>query len=237
VHIGITALWVLPVIAAGPLTRIAFAIGSASLHLAVSQAFYYEWVWQRPGIDGGPLGFLTWSLPLLAGSLAYDVVLGRKSIRAGLDLLVGGSALMVLGYLLACASLWTQSDGSTALGDGSWFVEPPFVPPSTPITLWTMSQRAGSVSYQVFGAGFSLALFALFVWACDSAKVRSRIFAVLGGNALAAYIIHLLVAPLLKPFAPADSPLWYVTAAFGLYLAICYLFLRHLEKHQLYLRL
>ena len=25
-------------------------------------------------IDGGPLGFLTWTIPLLVGSLAYDVV-------------------------------------------------------------------------------------------------------------------------------------------------------------------
>jgi hypothetical protein len=59
----------------------------------------------------------------------------------------------------------------------------------------------------------------------------------LGSNALAAYILHDLVEGAIKPYAPNDSPLWFVGAAFGLFLGICYLFLRHLEKHRLFLRL
>src|SRR5262245_31995861 len=64
VHIGVTGLWVLPVLAAGPGTRVAFAALSGGLHLALSHAFYYAWVHAEPkGIDGGPLGFLTWCIP------------------------------------------------------------------------------------------------------------------------------------------------------------------------------
>ena len=46
-----------------------------------------------------------------------------------------------------------------------------------------------------------------------------------------------MVARAVKPFAPGDSPLWYALLAFGLFLTICYVFVRHLEKNQLFLRL
>jgi hypothetical protein len=51
-------------------------------------------------------------------------------------------------------------------------VQPPFVMPTKPVNIWTMSQRAGSVSYLVFGGGFATALFAIFVCACDYAPLR-----------------------------------------------------------------
>ncbi len=100
-----------------------------------------------------------------------------------------------------------------------------------------MSQRAGSISYLTFGAGLSLALFALFVLACDQRSFRLGIFTTLGSNALAGYIIHDLVADAIKPFAPKDSPLWFALAAFGLFLGITYLFVRYLESNRIYLRL
>jgi peptidoglycan/LPS O-acetylase OafA/YrhL len=100
-----------------------------------------------------------------------------------------------------------------------------------------MSQRAGSVSYLTFGAGFALAVYALFVLACDAGPLRLGVFRTLGTNALAGYILHDLVNAAVKPFAPKDSPLWYVLVAFGVSFAICYLFLSYLEKHRLYLRL
>ena len=78
VHIGVTSLWVLPVIGARPAVRVAFAAGSGLLHLGLSDDFYYAWVMKRPGIDGGPLGFLTWTVPLLVGSLAYDAVMAAR---------------------------------------------------------------------------------------------------------------------------------------------------------------
>src|SRR5262245_44270375 len=69
VHIGITTLWILPVIARNARTRIMWMLGSAVLHLALSSAFWYELLKEKHVIDGGPLGFLTWSIPTLAGSL------------------------------------------------------------------------------------------------------------------------------------------------------------------------
>ena len=50
-----------------------------------------------------------------------------------------------------------------------------------------MSQRAGSVSYQTFAAGFSLATLAVFVLVCDLGRARSHVLQTLGENALAMY--------------------------------------------------
>jgi predicted acyltransferase len=116
---------------------------------------------------------------------------------------------------------------------------PPFVEPPTGhvVDLWTMSQRTGSVSYLTFAAGFSLAIYAMFVLFCDRGGFRAGLFRIFGQNALAAYIIHSMVAGAVKPYVPNDAPLWYIAAGFSFYFAICALFNRHLEEQQLFLRL
>jgi predicted acyltransferase len=245
VHIGVTSLWVLPVMAAPPAVRVGFALGSGLLHVALSHWFYYDWVMTRPGIDGGPLGFLTWTVPLLAGSLAYDAVAASRERPPVARLLAWGVSVMTLGYALACMNLVTPSanakigpqSSSVDPPSAAFLVEPPFVPPSRPINYWTMSQRAGSLSYLTFGAGFSFALYALFLWACDRRGLRLGIFTTLGTNALAGYIIHELVADAMKPYTPKDSPAWFVLAAVAVFLWVCYLFIRYLEKNRIFLRL
>jgi predicted acyltransferase len=226
VHIAITSVWVLPVIAARTTARVAFMAASAGLHLWLSSRFYLEWAWKTPVIDGGQLGFLTWTIPVLVGSLAFDAVSRREESGVRADaLFVWAGVLMIAGYALSCA--------------GGRMAPPPFFPPasSNVRSLWTMSQRAGSVSYQTFGAGFSLAVYALCVVVCDRLGAQSGMFRVFGVNALAAYIIHPLVSEAVKPYVPNNAPLWYVAAAIGLYLAICTLFNDYLDKHQVYLRL
>jgi hypothetical protein len=199
-----------------------FLAGSAGLHLWLSQRFYFDWAWNRPVIDGGPLGFLTWTIPLLVGSLASDVLAhgGPGVVRR---LLAGSAVLMGLGHALACLA------GPPAA--------PPFVPPHGPISPWSMSQRVGSVSYLTFSTGFSLAVFALFVVACDRGGLRVGTFRAFGRNALAAYILHGLVAGAVKPYVPDDAPGWYVAAGFLVYLGINELFVRGLEKNGVFLRL
>jgi predicted acyltransferase len=245
VHIGVTSLWVLPVIGAGPGLRVAFAILSGLLHLALSHSFYYSWVNTPPvGIDGGPLGFLTWTIPLLAGSLACDVLVPAGHVAPDPALAWGqarrflawGMVLMVLGYGLSCVNRITPPN--TPSGNvADVLVEPPFVPPTRPVNLWTMSQRSGSLSYLVFASGFSLAVFALFVVLCDRFGFRVGLLDTLGRNALAGYILHEMIDNALSPYTPRDAPLWYGLAALALFLALCYIFLRYLEKQRLFLRL
>jgi predicted acyltransferase len=228
VHIALASIWILPVIAARPAIRIAYLLGSGALHLGLSYLFYFDWAWKTPVIDGGQLGFITWAIPTLVGSLAYDAM-----TRAADDPehnpvpgLAGWSVvLMVVGYGLACAG------GALAHAP---FIEPP---KTLPVTLWTMSQRTGSVSYLTFSAGFSLAVYALFVQLCDRGSFQSLIFRVFGQNALAAYIFHGLIASAVKPYMPKDVPLWYLAAGFSVYFGLCVLFNRYLEKHKIFLKL
>ncbi len=226
VHIALASLWVLPVIGAGAGVRVAYMTASAGLHLALSWWFYLDWAWNVPVIDGGPLGFLSWTIPLLVGSLAYDAAAVATDPRRLAARLAGWSVvLMIAGYAISCAG-------------GEWATPPFRQPPSTHrVDLWTMSQRTGSISYLTFSAGFSLAVYALFVVLCDVGRFRSRVFGTFGVNALAAYLIHPMVAGAIKPFIPKDSPLWYVMPGFILYFAICYGFNRYLEKHRLFLKL
>ena len=226
VHIAITSIWILPVIGAGASTRILFLIGSAGLHLWLSSQFYFDWAWKTPVIDGGPLGFLSWTIPTLVGSLAYDIVTRDHDDPWLLPKLAGWSVvLMVLGYGLSCL--------------GGYVAPLPFVPPapSHVVDLWTMSQRTGSIAYLTFGAGFSLAVYALFVLICDRWGWQFALFRIFGQNALAAYIIHPMVAGAVKPYLPKDAPAWYVAAGFAVYFAICTLLNRYLEKHELFLKL
>jgi predicted acyltransferase len=226
VHIAIASIWVLPVIAAGVTARVVFLVTSAALHLWLSSWFYFEWAWKTPVIDGGQLGFLTWTIPILVGSLAYDAIYRRDAAANPVaGLLAWSGFLMILGYAVSCM--------------GGQVAPPPFVPPlsSEAVNLWTMSQRTGSVSYLVFATGFSLALFALCVVFCDQWGAQASLFRLFGRNALAAYIVHPLVSAAVKPYLPNDAPLWYVAAGLALYIGICTLFNAYLEKHQIFLRL
>lgn len=248
-HIGVTSLWVLPVIGGPAWLRIAFAALSGVLHLGLSYGWgswsNYEWVHEEPrGIDGGPLGFLTWTIPLLVGSVAYDWMANRPGpasdvrelLRSVPRFLLWGGLVMLAAYLLSCLVLSPARWGGAI---GWQWAPPPFyhVPPHPPDNLLTMSQRAGSVTYLLFGAGFSLALYGLFVVLADGGGLHVALFRTFGSNALAAYLIHDAVDNAIKPFAPKDSPGWYVAGLFALFLAVCWVFVRYLEKRQIYLRL
>jgi predicted acyltransferase len=235
VHIGVTALWILPVIGGRPTVRLAWLCGSAGIHLGLSHWFYYQWVTQVAGIDGGALGFLTWTIPMIAGSLAYDVVArSAEPGKAARSLLFWGVVAMVLGYGMSCLNLVTPPNSLTGAGLSSWLVAPPLVPPTHPVNLWTMSQRAGSVSYLTFGAGISLAVYALFVWACDKRRWQIGIWRTLGTNALAGYVIHGVVGWGFSAVLVRRAPPGTVVVALLLYLAVCYGCVRLLEKKGIY---
>ena len=196
---------------------------------------WYDLLHAKHVIDGGPLGFLTWSIPTLVGSLAYDVVSHRSANNAIRPLVVWGCVLSALGYALSClnAVFSTVQPGGLA----HWLGEPPFWPPSRPVDLWTMSQRAGSNSYLWFSAGLSLLVYALFVWWTDVKGRQSGLLRVFGLNPLAGYIIHDLIGDAVRPFAPADSPLYWVALTFLIYFGIIWFFLWGLDRQKIYLRM
>lgn len=223
-HIGLTTLWLAPVIHRRTRDLLLFAAASGALHLALSAWFWYDQLMAWRVIDGGALGFLSWTLPMVAGAAACDVVRDRGAAAARRPLAAWGAAAAVAGYALSCVH------GIEA---------PPFVPPWHPVDLWTMTQRAGSLSYQLFSAGFSLLVYVAFLGACDVRRPawRSGFLQTLGINPLAGYLLHFMVWGLVGPFAPADAPGWYATAITAVFVLITWRLLRALEARQLYLRL
>jgi predicted acyltransferase len=280
-HIAVTSLWILPVIRAGAATRIAFMIASAATHLILSSLFYFHWVNGQPppnGIDGGPLGFLTWTIPAIVGTLACDMIAGDERRPPLFPLLFWAAVLMGLGYLLSCGTRFydlppetprsaphgklaadpvlppaeARSAAWNQTRQGQWktlLAEPPFVPPPHPAgqigeshhyrqwNYWMMSQRAGTLSYLTFSAGFSLAVYTLFYVLCDLVGWQLGVFRTFGTNALVAYVLHMMVASAVKPFMPRDVPAWYMWVGCALFMGVTYLIVRTLEKRQIYIRL
>jgi predicted acyltransferase len=231
-HIGVTSLWVLPVITARLRWLALFALASGFLHVALSHAFWYDMVYhgKSTGIDGGMLGFLTWTVCVAAGAAAYEFrkMGARKSLR---PLLMWGGTLMLVGYAISC------------IGVGGTLAPPPFWPPAMDadgnaiVDMWTMSQRAGSLSYLTFAAGFSFLTLALFVVISDLKKVSFALFTDLGQNALAAYVIHIIVMTAWRDFGPRDAPLWYAIAFTFSGCTLAWLATRWCNQRGLFLRL
>lgn len=255
--IAITSLWVLPVIGSSILMRVYWIFFSLAIWLVFalipapwSGKTYVDFALSRPVIDGGPLAFLTWTVPLLVGTFVCDWMSHPKGVSR---ILVTSVLLMGAGYAVSCV-------GQKKL-PALPFVPPPASPsdmsfremagrvftPSDPteqseflktnVDAWTMSQRVSGPAYLIFSAGFGLLVFQLFRWLCDGLKWRSAVFHTLGINALAGYILHPMVASKIKPFVPKDAPLGYVLLAFGWYFLITWALLKHLEKTKTIIRL
>ncbi|HMP02138.1 MAG TPA: heparan-alpha-glucosaminide N-acetyltransferase domain-containing protein [Gemmatales bacterium] len=258
VHIAAATLWCLPVLGRSKLWLFGWMALSGAIHVWVlSQAYWFklpdfnpefpilvngfEFARSRPVIDGGPLGFLTWSIPLLLGAVAADVVQrGARGLEMGL-LLLCGLSFMALGYGLSAV----DRVGAWMQGDLMRWPAPPFLPPwdrpahaPTPlIEFWTMSQRVGTVSYQTFAAGFALVVYLLFWVAADVGRLGVGLFRTLGSNALAAYVIHIVVIDCVRPMTPRDAPLWFALLALALVLGLTWFLTRGLEKQGIFLRL
>ena len=259
-HIAATSLWILPVIAATSRVRIFYAALSTILHIILSWWFNFLWVNSSPGgIDGGPLGFLTWSVPAVCGTLACDVVRNFGPASA-LRLAGWGLAVMVFGWLCSFGTmlydvpleqLESQPESRLAADPvvpsaarfQSWhgkIAEPPFVPPPDSAhrkwNYWMMSQRCGSMSYTTFAAGFSLLLFAIFLWISDQKKLQLGVFRTLGTNSLAAYILSDVAMWLVSPWIKQTASLGVVIVAFLCFSGIVYGVCRILEAKGIYIR-
>jgi hypothetical protein len=259
-HIAVTSLWILPVIRASAAVRISYMIVSCCAHVYLSHVFNFAWVNTGPvGIDGGPLGFLTWCIPMLVGSVACDAVMG-SALRPNIGkMLAWSTALMVFAYIISCGTrLYDLQPGEENLPElsttpvvppsahlqgrdfASLLAEPPFVqPPSFKLrqgNYWMMSQRSGTASYLIFSAGFSLAVFVLFHLACDRLGWQIGVLRTLGTNALLAYILGSVIGAPIQRLVKEDALLLQALAAFGCSLLSVYLVLRILEWRKIYIR-
>ncbi len=109
-HIAVTSMWLLPVVHRRAAVRVAWMLGSAVAHVLLSYWFNFAWANTAPNaIDGGPLGFLTWSIPAIVGTLACDFFVQHRQSNPekGMSLsfvVLMAMGLMSLGYLMSCAT-------------------------------------------------------------------------------------------------------------------------------------
>lgn len=234
-HIAVTSIWILPVIHSSMRIRWLAMMGTALLFGFLSYSGYDAWVWENRCIDGGPLGFLSWSIPMLLGSIAYDLYGTNRAIR---NLLGVGLGIAFLGILLSTFGILTRTNLSAWLHISSWEgFRLPFQSPVLPRDIWSMSQRGVTLPYTVFGAGWSMIGFAILVWLCDRKGWQLPLFRLLGKNALAAYILHILVLNALVPVVPKDSPFGLVAMGYMLSMLLIWILMRHLDQHKLILKL
>lgn len=260
-HIAVTSLWLLPVILSSVRVRLCWAVLSGVLHVVLSGWFNFVWVHASPrGIDGGPLGFLTWVIPAVLGTLACDVLAADGAERGAGRLFRQGLVVMVLGWLISFPTvLYEVTKGSGQLSaeggyaaDPVWprqerwrnwagrLPDPPLVPPPGPaerqLNYWMMSQRAGSLSYTTFAGGLSLCLFAGFVWCCDVRGWNWGVWGALGANSLAAYMLHDVAAMLVSPWLQRGSPAAAVMTGWLIFAGLVYGCCRLLQWKRWYLR-
>ena len=259
-HIAVTSLWILPVIRSSQTIRITYAAVSGVLHVLLSWQFNFVWCNSSPNaIDGGPLGFLTWTIPAIAGTVACDWLAFQDGRTPWSRISAISMVLMAAGWILSCGTrfydvpqthLESTSDQRLAEnpvfpgGDQLQFrgvAEAPFIQPP-PVSerkwnYWMMSQRAGTLSYLMFCAGFSLIVYLLFHLLSDKLHWEISLFRVFGTNALITYILHSMVMDAVSPFVPRDAPAWYVITSWLTVVAIIWVFVKHLERNKVFLRL
>jgi predicted acyltransferase len=270
--IGAAQVLILPVVAAGPRVRVGAMVGCLAAHAWLSHSFNFRFLYGRPNWmdaywgaadthcwDGGVFGLLSWAVPMLAGTLAYDILAAAPPPGAGRRLLGWGAALMTAGYALSClTTLYDAAPGSPPTGDrlaaspvlppsdalrarplATLLAEPPFVapPPARPLNYWMMSKRVVTAPFALFASGFAMALYGLFVLACDAGRMGVGMLGTLGRNPLFAYVIHHMVERSVRGVVPADSPLWWCLVGSATSFALTYGAVKYLERHGIFLRL
>jgi predicted acyltransferase len=275
-HIAWTTLWLLPILSWSWRGKWCWIAGGATAHVVLSEIFYFHFVHQNPtGIDGGPLGFLTWGIPAALGLWAGEYwsrsegVKREGAMAASWEIrwLAIAGAWMLAGWLCSCLTRSYDVDAKTggadnkvrivadklarspvidglsvfAKGEQRGWAELPFVPPPTwqerSWNYWMMSQRAGTLSYLVFAAGFSLGLFVIWDWVVRRFAIEVPLFRCFGRNALFCYALHGFMIDAIGLWVTKDAAAWIVYSSLMGLFAVLFGLAWMLERKRIFIRL
>jgi predicted acyltransferase len=278
--IGVTQLVILPLVPISAGKRMAALFAFACGHALL--CYWFNWgfvmgyldnwmveIWGTgtyPSWDGGCFGPLCWAVPMLAGTLAYDIIADGESHRNVISRLIFfGAALSIMGYCLSCLTrLYDLEDAQSApmaqssdirnadspfipslasLGHRSplsLLAELPFVaPPPGNIRLqnyWMMSKKIPTLSFILCSTGLILLFYVAFVWLCDNRRLQLGIFRTFGTNPLLAYCINEVLQPRIQSFLPTHASLWFCLMGFAIHFVVIYGCVRYLERQKLFVR-
>ena len=197
--IGIAGLLALPLID----KRTGVRIAAAFLWLALFQAIFsltsYGELMMKHGMNGGPLGPLSWGFLLLMGTVCYDL-LASKKVRA----VVGGCLAWGVGLSIAGWALRAEWPGLKAS--------------------WPFSQFCMSAPYPLYSTGLAFLTFLAFYCLCDLCRIQLPHLSVLGKNPLVMYLAHGAVIAVGYLFLRNSTSLPLVALGFLCTYGLCYAF-------------
>ena len=275
--IGVSQILLLPVINRSFRIRLIAAFGLLAFYILINYSFDYNFQaglenWMnkffgadgRRSWDGGFFGPIAWAIPMLAGTLVYDILASWTPKKAMFLFLVVGTVLMAAGYGVSCLTrLYDRVEGNTTAvtGDdakghatdpvwpraerwtnpGIGWAEPPFFanPPveERELNFWMMYKRIVAPAFILFSIGFALFLYSLFIAASDIGSFQAGLFKTFGQNPLAAYIIHEITMLCFKSITPKDCEWWWLAIMFSVFFAVTWGAVKYMENNKLYLRL
>jgi hypothetical protein len=313
-QIALTTLWCLPVIERSMAARLCYAIASLLVYFAyiISVAELTSIYAFMTATEGGPVGFLSWSVPFMAGTMLCDglkelslslppllpssqgplsdeddamvevkpgcsgaivavtrtawvyVTAGGKTLL-GIDtktrvaptpaavrkrlllLAVGGTALLVAGYLLSLLAMVAPIfcfDRETGKPTDCVHVPvplPPLIVPKNPyahviVTAWNPIQCW--ITFALIATGFQVLVCTVCYWVCDVQRWRMLglhdVFDGFGRNTLLAYIFHFGARRQVANLIPADAPGYVVFFGLLLCMGTLYLAMAHLRHQKLF---
>jgi predicted acyltransferase len=194
----------------------AVRVGAAFAYLALFQtAFtrtgYGAWVMEH-SLNGGPLGPLSWSFPLLMGSVAYDMMATKNLERIVRGCLTWGLALSAAGWALTFP----------------W----PGIKAAWPFTAYGMSAL-----YPLYATGLCFLLLLGFVLLCDHFRLRVPHLSVLGVNPLVLYVTQLVVIEVGHLPIPRDASVAMVLLTFVPLYLIHYLLAWFLQRKHIIIKI
>jgi uncharacterized membrane protein YeiB len=130
-------------------------------------------------LNGGPMGFISWCMMLLFGTVAYDLLATKNTQKIVLGCVTAGVLLCGLGLL---ARVW-----------GDYGPE------------WRFTARYMTAPFPLWASGLCFFQLLFFYLVCDKLNLRIPTFASIGMNPLLIYIIQCLVLDVAGGFEPEMS--------------------------------
>ena len=220
----------------------------------------------RRAWDGGCFGLISWAVPMVAGTLVYDVVMAKGAARSIAPLLASGVVLMTVGYGLSCLSrLYDVREGAhvAALEFGPALCrlpraasvrerQRPTAQRPARRTAVHADRRDRSAVDQLLDDGQTHAVAVVHavcdrVWHRAVCRVHRLVRPGRNRRPAVSHVRHQLRWPptpsimrsrmLVHQAVPKDAPFWPVFGGFLVFFLITWMMVRFLEKNKIYLRL